>query len=945
MTNPRPNPTGGPPERLASWNSPLSIFGLWIVLIGFLLLVTFGLFTLVSPTSNPYLDIFTFLGIPGIIVFGFLVATLGVAIRRWQIHKIDPERKFRRFPRLDLNDPRQRRSVSILGGCVLVMVPVVAVTSYHGYHYTDSVAFCAEACHEVMHPEGTAYEFSSHARVTCAECHIGAGASWFVRSKISGLRQVLAVLADSYSRPIPPAIHHLRPAADTCEQCHWPKKFHGAQLLEIAHFATDEANTRHEMRILVKTGGGDDVTGHAEGIHMHMVLSGRMEYVATDPYLQEIPWVRWVGAAGETHVFRADGLPAEAPPPEGQLRTIDCMDCHNRPAHKFVPPRQSVDLFLERGRIDRTLPFIKKKAVEVLTASYPDPETARRAIANDLTDYYRTAHPEVWSGRRPALEEAIERTQEIYDLTFFPEMNVDWKTYPDNIGHLEFPGCFRCHDGKHVDREGHAVRRECDICHDFLNPVVGEGEAGLVQKGEFRHAYPLRGVHAELLCHRCHDGGQLSRTCTGCHSARAGEAASEGVLTKLASGCASSGCHTDVARAKFVHVPVAQEMCDSCHRDRTAGAHDFAPMSESGEVCTSCHGAFTGDVVHGPVQEGRCTFCHSPHGSSTEKLLVAASPRDLCVSCHPDPAAGRAHPHPPAEDDCLLCHDPHASGRKGLVRDDERKLCTSCHTDVEEGIADRKHAHAPVEAGCTPCHEPHGSDTGSMLARPAPLLCLECHADVGEAVDGAKVPHPPVSREADCGTCHAPHAADADALLTSEPETLCLACHGGEAAAARGAVDMKKLLEERPYRHGPAGEGDCLACHGGHGGENFALLASAYPESLYSAFSEEAYALCFTCHDADLVKEERTETATEFRDGDRNLHTVHVAGRTRGRSCRACHDPHAAENPNFVRETVPYGDWKMKMNFEATPTGGSCAPGCHQAYRYDRVDPAAGAAR
>jgi predicted CXXCH cytochrome family protein len=932
------NPANPTPPRLASWNSPLSLVGVWLALIGVILLITFGLFTILAPTSNPYVDIFVFLIVPGLIALGLVLGALGVFFRRLRIRRIDPDRKFHRLPRIDFNDPRQRKSAAYVGGFVLVMLPVVAVSSYHGYHFTDSVSFCAEACHQVMHPEAKTYEFSSHARVTCAECHIGSGASWFVKAKISGMRQVLAVATNSYSRPIPPAIHHLRPAADTCEQCHWPRKFHGAQLQEIARFGLDEENTRHDLRMLVKIGGGDEITGRVEGIHMHMLLSGRMEYVATDPFLQEIAWVRWTGPDGEVRIYRSDGLSASDPPPDGAMRTLDCMDCHNRPAHKFLPPSESLDLFLARDRIDSSIPFVKRKAIEVLTAEYPDPETARTDIANALTAYYRTEHPEAWDEKRASIEEAILRIQEIYGITFFPEMRVDWTTYPDNIGHFYSPGCFRCHDEKHVEESGESIRRDCDICHEFLNPA-GDEELSFLQEGNFRHPYELRGRHAEIGCHRCHDGGLLETSCKGCHETRRGPDSAQ-IVAAFERGCTTSGCHGDVVEHETVHDPVREGMCDACHEDREKGAHDFRFVGEGGGMCTTCHEAFGGESVHAPVGEGECLACHDPHGSGSAGLLVADSATGLCLRCHDDPSEAHEVVHAPAADDCTFCHDPHASAHPALVKSEEASLCGECHSDLVETIGAKKHPHGPVADACTSCHDPHGAPHESLLAKEGPALCGECHVGLLETIgDETLVRHAPVSEEADCGACHEPHASDESALLVESPRELCFECHAGETAAAAGRTDFRALLDENPEHHAPVDD-DCGTCHAPHTSEHARLLTDAYPGELYSSFSEDRYALCFACHDAALAADERTDSSTAFRNGDRNLHWVHVAGLgDRGRTCRWCHDAHAGKNAHLVHEKVPFGSWKMSMNFRVTETGGGCSPGCHKPYDYDREIP------
>jgi len=566
----------------AGWGGVVAAAGLAIVLVGLLLLFTFGLFSLVAPAANPYLDLVGYLVIPGLIVLGLLVAAVGGAARRRRIRLLDPTARLDRFPRLDLNDPRQRRRAAYLGGLVALLGVGVAVTSYHGYRFTDSVAFCTQPCHQVMEPQATTYPFSAHARVRCAECHIGEGASWFIKAKISGVRQVVAVVAGTYPRPIPPAIQHLRPATETCEQCHWPRKFYGAQLRERLHFAEDEANSRRTVQMLVKTGGGDEMTGRVEGIHMHMLLSGAMEYVATDASLQTIPWVKWTRPNGEVRIYRADGKAAGEPPPGGARRRLDCMDCHNRPAHTFPPPAAALDLYLGRGRIDATLPFVKREAVAALGADYPDGATARAAIAARLTDFYRAAYPRLKATRQNEIETAIQRVQEIYAYTRFPAMRVDWRTYPDNIGHLYAPGCFRCHDGRHVDPFGDPIRRDCTLCHDFLAPVQVEAGRSLIRQGEFVHPLELTGVHATLLCDRCHTGGQLEPTCGGCH------AAERGLYAGTAAPLAGYGVGPN---------PMAEaEACDGCHDPSAA-----APAAHEALVaaCAACHDAEYGAGLAG----------------------------------------------------------------------------------------------------------------------------------------------------------------------------------------------------------------------------------------------------------------------------------------------------------------------------------------------------------
>jgi hypothetical protein len=503
-------------QRVSLLNNWISIVGFFFVGVAILLLLTFGLFTLVSPSANPYVDIIAFLILPGILVLGLIIVPLGIVLKHWRLRRLAATHVgILRLPQLDLNNRRTRGAVLLfLLISIFVVLPALAVSSYNGYHYTESTAFCGRLCHTVMEPQATAYATSPHARVRCAECHIGEGASWFVKSKLSGTRQVLAVWRNSYPRPIPPAITELRPARETCEQCHWPAKFYGRQLKQIAHYSPDEQNTRRVVKALLKTGGADESIGRVEGIHMHMVLTARVEYVALDPGLQEIPWVKYVTSTGEETIYRSDGKSASDPRPEGVVRQVDCMDCHNRGAHHFRSPQQAVDLFLDVDRIDAALPFVKREAIAALTQPYPDVAAAEDGIERTITGFYGDNYPDIWKTRQASVKQAAEAIRTIYRRNFFPEMKVNWKTYPENVGHLESPGCLRCHDGEHINQRGERISSKCDVCHTFLNPV--EGQSNALVEGEFQHSMDLV-QHENLRCNQCHTGAKLP-LCRDCHA-------------------------------------------------------------------------------------------------------------------------------------------------------------------------------------------------------------------------------------------------------------------------------------------------------------------------------------------------------------------------------------------------------------------------------------------
>lgn len=495
-------------------NNVVSLFGLFIVALSAMTLVAFAILAFTEGTANPYLNVIGYLVMPGVFLFGLSIVPIGALWKQYRLRRLEGK-PIPRHLQLNLSDRPTLGAVLIfMAVTFFVVIPLVAGSNYQAFRYSETTAFCATACHTVMEPQGTAHATSPHARVTCAECHIGEGAGWFVKSKLSGVRQVFAVAFDTYSRPIPPAITELRPARDTCEHCHWPDKFHGSQLKEVVHFSPDERNTRRVVRMLLKTGGADESIGRVEGIHMHMMVAGRIDYVAIDEHLQEIPWVRHVTAEGDETIYRSDGLAHGAPPPAGIARTIDCMDCHNRGAHHFRPPYSAVDLQIEAGRIDATLPFIKREAVMALVGGYEDVATAEAEIERRLRAFYEREYPEVLEERAADIAQAIEATREVYRRTFFPRMNVDWRTYPENVGHMFSAGCFRCHDGRHVDARGRAISSDCTTCHTFLNPV--EDHPGLIVEGPFQHSMSLH-MHEKLRCEQCHTGGPLL-LCRDCHT-------------------------------------------------------------------------------------------------------------------------------------------------------------------------------------------------------------------------------------------------------------------------------------------------------------------------------------------------------------------------------------------------------------------------------------------
>jgi hypothetical protein len=317
-----------------------------------------------------------------------------------------------------------------------------------------------------MEPEHTSYQHSPHARVLCTECHIGSGAEWYVKSKLTGLYQVYAVVSGDYHLPIQTPVENLRPAQDTCEACHWPGKFSGSMVKEIMHFSPDQANTPMRYNLLLKVGGGEPEFGQGKGIHWHINQDVVVRYWARDRQRLDIPWVE-VSVKGEApRVFKSPDY-TDGAPPEDEIRTMDCIDCHNRPSHIYREPQQELDQALLEGRIDRTLPYIKREGLRLLTeAKYESHEAARAGLAKDLKAFYAANYPDLADS--PAVEQAGKALGDAYAWNVFPKMKVTWNTYPNHIGHKQSPGCFRCHDNKHKTADGGKIGKKCSTCHEIV---------------------------------------------------------------------------------------------------------------------------------------------------------------------------------------------------------------------------------------------------------------------------------------------------------------------------------------------------------------------------------------------------------------------------------------------------------------------------------------------
>jgi len=487
-----------------SFYNPITAFGSIVIVLNIFLIIFLLLFDFLSGSPKAYIGIITFIVLPFFLFCGIGIALIGI----WREHSRIKTGKSRErvFPVIDLNDSKYRSAFFLFAVGMIVLIIFSAFGTFKAYEFTDSDQFCGEICHEVMSPEYTSYQYYPHARVACVDCHIGSGTKWYVKAKVSGIYQIYSVLFNKYPKPIPTPVHNLRPAQGTCEQCHWPKHFYNESEITNTYFLSDKKNTKWNLTLLMKIGGGNEETGVTTGIHWHMNLSTKVTYIMADSSRQEIPWIKTEHADGTVSIYKTTDYPVtDVMIKNGIRRRMDCIDCHNRPSHIYHPPSSSVDREMAIDKIDRKLPFIKSLAVKVLDTPYSTKQIGLDSIKIAVNNFYEMNYPDITSLMKDEIRKSINGIQTIYKKNYFPSMNVSWKKFPNNIGHLYSKGCFRCHDGKHQTDDGKVLSRDCNTCHTILAQELKKGELRISLGGvQYKHPVDIGGAWKHENCSNCH---------------------------------------------------------------------------------------------------------------------------------------------------------------------------------------------------------------------------------------------------------------------------------------------------------------------------------------------------------------------------------------------------------------------------------------------------------
>jgi nitrate/TMAO reductase-like tetraheme cytochrome c subunit len=492
------------PSAARNW---ITIIGLLIATINFLLIIVLFLISTIFNKNETNLGLFIYIILPGFLLLGLIMIPAGIVIsRRKRIVSTPTEKKL--LPAIDLNNPRHRNAFIVFTIATLIILFLSTYGSFEAYHLTESVEFCGTLCHKVMEPEYTAYQISPHANVACVECHVGSGASWYVKSKLSGLHQVYAVATKTYPTPIETPLHDLRPARETCQKCHWPQKFYARNLQTNKHYLTDSLNSEWNVILQMKIGPEVSDLGFTEGIHWHINPNVNIEYISENDKRELITYVKYTNkATGEVTVYRNPEIEiSDSTISASSARTMDCIDCHNRPSHKYRSPSVYFDKIMLTNDVGKEIPFIKKTAMGILINNYPSKDSAFMQIREGIINFYKSDFSDFFKKNSAIINQSIASLQKAYSQNSFPGMKVSYEVYPDHIGHLESEGCFRCHNDSFRSDNGRKITRNCNLCHT----IIGQGKRDLMQFTnirdtlEFQHPVDIGTAWKEANCSECH---------------------------------------------------------------------------------------------------------------------------------------------------------------------------------------------------------------------------------------------------------------------------------------------------------------------------------------------------------------------------------------------------------------------------------------------------------
>ncbi len=490
-----------------SYRNWITIIGALIAIINLLLIIVLFVMSTVLGKNATYLGLFIYIILPGFLVLGLIMMPVGILVSRKRAAAAAGDEK-KLFPSVDLNNPKHRKAFIGFTVATLIILFLSTYGSFEAYHLTELVEFCGTLCHKVMEPEYTAYQNSSHANVACVDCHVGSGTSWYVKSKLSGLHQVYAVITKTYPSPIETPLHDLRPAMETCERCHWPQKFYSRKLQSKKYYLADSLNSEWDIILQMKTGPVYTDLGFSEGIHWHINPDISIEYISENDKREVITYVKYTNKlTGAVEIFRnPDNEISDSTITAASTRTMDCIDCHNRPSHYYNSPPVYFDKAMLTDEVSKDIPYIKRTAMGILRNTFTDKDTALMQIRDGIINYYKSDFGDYFEKNEARIDQSVTALQKAYSQNTFAAMKVSYDVYPNHIGHLEVEGCFRCHNDAFTSEKGKKITKDCNLCHT----IIGQGKPDMMQYTnirdtlEFQHPIDIGTSWKEANCSECH---------------------------------------------------------------------------------------------------------------------------------------------------------------------------------------------------------------------------------------------------------------------------------------------------------------------------------------------------------------------------------------------------------------------------------------------------------
>lgn len=693
-----------------------------------------------------------------------------------------------------------------LGSFALIVgLFIFFVISFETVEYTETTDFCT-SCHGVMEPQIDAHAISSHANVDCGTCHVGPGLQWKIYYKATAVRYLWTLPLGLYERPLPPAHETLRSPDEVCVQCHSPETFHQADVISDYEYALDEENTLSQLLLAFKIGNGKEtIEGRGMGAHWH--VANPVSFISSDVLRQDIPWVQVEKDGQLVTYIDSDANPSAWD--DAEVATMDCLDCHSRQGHIVRKPADVIDEAMANNRIAADLPYVKAQSVALLDERYETAEEGVARISAGLRDFYQAEYPQVLADREDDVAQATDELLTIFEQTQFPYMKVYWDTYPSDIGHADFPGCMRCHDGNHLSEAGEAIPAECNLCHSIPTsmPVADTStEEAQPLHWELGAAITLSTSNMPeshesslwLAQHRF----EFDATCDDCHTvANAGG-------SDDSSFCSNSGCHAREWPYLNLDAPAVIEQIGAGTGESERKLPRIPHPVLDSLSCSGCHGLAQLNPYptdHEGYADAECTDCHRPARSVVADYTpTPVLPPAPTATPRPIPLVSHATL---GNENCVACHAPSSSiaPASSIHTGFTNESCAECHAIAAAVAALPTWTPTITATPLPPTATPTETATVPPTATEAPTATPEPTATVEAPVEPTAVPTAASAEEAP--------AAEVGTEDPAQSSTEATAVEEESTAADAASPEVITPVRYAPVPHEIAGNENCMACH------------------------------------------------------------------------------------------------------------------------------------